>query len=266
MKCKFDERIIHLYADGELGETARARAEQHLSICDSCRAKYDAILAIRGKLQSSCASERAPGYLATRILTNIDSIAEEDDVKIGFFDRIRLLIMNLKTTRAVALGMAFGLVMLMVLFPSEQGLSHIAGDLAKEYVGYAHKTSTLPVDMNNHSEVESYFHEQLGIKTRIPAVLASEFELTGACIVQIDNISTAHVRYTNDKVECSLFIFHDPKPNRGSKYTLSAAGKEFEISSASDVNLVCWHEGQIAYVLCGCCCFDKLTQLAASGV
>ncbi len=266
MSCKFDEKIIHLYADEELGDTARRRAEQHLSICDECRAKYQAIAAVKEELIASCAETKAPEYLRTRIIASLDSIAEDSDLKLGLTDRFKLMILNLRQSRAVAVSAAFGIVMLMLLFPGEQGLSHMADDFAKEHIAYNDHTDASSFITGSTDEVEMYFYDQLGIKLSIPSSLSGEFNLKGASIFEIDGMKAAHARYSDESMECSLFIFQDPEPGNHSKYTLSASGKEFEISSKDDVNLICWHKGQVAYVLCGCCCFETLTSLAKAGV
>ncbi len=266
MSCKFDERIIHLYADGELGETARARVEEHLSICDDCRIKYKTIMIIRQELATACIAEKAPGYLATRIKANLDNIDNTESVSLGVFDRFRMMLMNFKGSKAAATAFAFGLVLMFVLFPGEQGLSSMAGELAQAHVSYPDRVSAMSINSESSEQVGAFLSGNLGIAVKLPQKLSGDVHLTGARIVEIDGMKAAHAYYADNDMQCSLFIFQTPESGNKPKYTMRAADREYEIGSSSDVNFICWHEGQMAYVLCGCCCFDKLTQLATSGV
>ena len=266
MACKFDEKIIHLYTDNELGETARARVAEHLKNCDHCRALEQAIREQKSNLYEACSAVKAPSHLRNRILAGLDSEAKPEPVMLSFFERLRLTLDGFKTSRVTALGAVFAVVMLLVMFPGEEGLSSMAGDLAREHMELPDLDASGFLATANANEVEEYFFNELKLETDIPPFLEGGFTLTGAEIVESDDLPLAHARYSDGKIKCSLFIFVDPRTSFDASKTVIAAGKEFEISSSSDVNFICWHDNKTAYILCGCCCFDKLTSLALAGI
>lgn len=266
MACKFDEKIIHLYIDGELGETARERVKQHLSICDDCRAKYKSILIIKEQTYSACSIVQAPAYLSTRVIASIDSAGRKEAVKYTLFERLALAFMNIRPSRALGVGLVFAIVMMSVLFPAKRGLSRVAGHLAGEYMAWPENSTVESIATNSHYQAEEFFYRNLHISAEIPEVLAGGMKLTGAGIVDLNGMPVAHARYSDGKMDCSMFIFKEIQPGHKPSSTLVIAGQEYEISSSADVNFICWHKDRMNYVLCGCCCFEKLSELAQSSI
>jgi anti-sigma factor RsiW len=266
MNCKFDEKILHLYADGELGETARARVEHHLAICQDCRARYESIIFIKEQMHEACSMVKAPEYLKTRVTASINSIEPAKILNFGFLERFTLAITKFKPSRVVTLGFLFSIVMLFVLFPGKRGLSKIAGDLAEEFMAWPERGAIESISTNNPNEAEAYFIQKLDINSKIPALLAGGMKLIGAGIADLNGQPVAHARYSDGSMECSMFIFRQAQPGYRPSSTLMVAGREYEISSSAEVNLLCWHKNEMNYVLCGCCCFEKLSELAISSI
>lgn len=266
MNCRFDEKIYHLYADGELGESARRLVEEHLETCYLCKAKFESIIFIKDQMREACLKVQAPAYLRTRIIANLEGANRPGTLQLGFFERLNLIIMNFRSARMAALGIIFSLVMLAVLLPGRRGLSKVAGDLAHEYTSWHVNNPVEFLSTGDPGEAEQYIVRNLGIHSEIPSALASDMMLVGVGLADLNGDLIAHARYSDGKMDCSMFIFEEKQPGHKPSATLVAAGQEYEISSSADVNLLCWHKDKMNYVLCGCCCFEKLSQLAMSTI
>jgi hypothetical protein len=269
MGCKFDERLIHLYADGELGANARGRVEDHLRICDDCRAVYESIMQLKSELVTACEEVKAPDYLRSRIIALCGQESISDEPVLNRIERFKLKFHKPIASRSLAIGFVLAAIVILVLIPGRGGLNSIAAELAQQHKGQPGTIDTQFLSTSDSHEVESYLDANLEISAFIPPSLPGDLMLKGFSATDLGGKRMAHMRYSDGKIECSLFIYPDlyPKSTRGGgQPSMIAAGTEFEISSSEDVNFICWHKEELAYVLCGCCCFEKLTQLAASTI
>lgn len=56
-RCKECEQLLHLYLDGELGESEARKAETHLDDCGYCRRRYRFERAFRAYLRRTLGEE-----------------------------------------------------------------------------------------------------------------------------------------------------------------------------------------------------------------
>jgi anti-sigma factor RsiW len=269
MGCKFDERLIHLYADGELGANARERVEEHLRICDDCRAVYESIMQLKSELITACAEIKAPDYLRSRVISLCGQDSGSNEPVLNRIERFKLKLYQPIASRSLAIGFVIAAILIMVFIPGRGGLNSLAAELAQQHKSQPGIIDAQFISTSDSHEVESYLNANLEISAFIPSSLPDNMTLKGVKTTDLGGIRMAHVRYSDGKMECSLFIYPDIQFNstrRGGRPTMMAVGTEFEISSSEDVNFVCWHKEKLSYILCGCCCFEKLTQLAASTI
>ena len=65
--CKEAERRLHGYLDRELSELEAAEVQQHLEVCDNCRARFRFEEGLRRLVQRAAGNESAPTGLRERI-------------------------------------------------------------------------------------------------------------------------------------------------------------------------------------------------------
>ncbi|MCP4582705.1 MAG: hypothetical protein GY839_13930 [candidate division Zixibacteria bacterium] len=266
MNCKFDDKILHLYVDNQLGDHTRSRLIEHLNFCDRCQSTVESIKALKTEVATACTCVNAPGFLAARISSELDAEQSSVSTRLNLPEKLKLLVLNLQSTRNLAVGFAFVLILFIILIPGKSGMSSVAGELAREYKdgpGYSETASLLSSDPG---EITRFFNENIGLNTKIPQLLHEKYKLEGGSIIQLRGNSMAHIRYTDGISMCSMFIVNNPsfEPDRSELYM--ASGIEFEIFNSGKVNFICWSNGLNSYILCGNCCPLDLVNMAVSDI
>ena len=67
MKCERASRLLHRFADGELGLFSRWRVDRHLARCSACAGQLAALQNLRAGVRAKLPYHRAPPALAARI-------------------------------------------------------------------------------------------------------------------------------------------------------------------------------------------------------
>jgi len=266
MNCKFDERILHLYADNQLGDHTRSRLIEHLNYCDQCRSTVESIKALKAEMFSACSSVEAPGYLAARISAELDVAQSSISTRLNLSEKLRLMVFKLQSKRSLAMGFVLLLIIFTILIPGKAGMSSVAGELAKEYSTGPGYTEAAGLVSGDPAEITRFFYENMGLNTKIPQLLHKKFQLEGGSIIQLRGRSMAHIRYTDGIEKCSMFIVNDPsfEPDKSELYR--ASGVEFEIFNSGKVNFICWNNGFNSYILCSNCCPLDLVNMAVSDI
>jgi anti-sigma factor RsiW len=265
MGCKFDEKIIHLYVDDELGETARARIEDHLNICDDCWIKYQSILLLRQKLAAACFKTRAPAHFKPHI-SNLLHTREKTPAVFSHNDKIKYIFANVRASRPLAIGLVAAAILFLVLSHAGSGLSRLTRPLGQEYISWSGDANEIIPLRDDPQQVRDYCSANLGAISDIPECLSPGFELQGARLITLQSKQMIHLRYSNGKSACSMFVFKEEHPHDPRGPLLIASDREFEIGSSDDINFIRWHKGEVTYILCGCCCFDELARLAVATI
>jgi anti-sigma factor RsiW len=266
MHCKFDEHIIHLYLDGELGENARARVEDHLLVCDKCRAKYESLALLRRELASACARIKAPPHLRERISAMPANSMPTAISNFTASEKIRLLFSNARLLRTAAAAFALAAIIFMLLLPKDGDLERMTGKLARVYMEWPGDSDNLSFDSSDSGEIQKYLHSELGLAAVIPQSLDGGFNLSGVKVISMPDGRMAHIRYSDGEMGCSMFIFKETSSSNDGSRMMVISDREFEVGSSADVNFVHWHQGGTGYILCGCCRFEKLAHMAGSRI
>lgn len=266
MTCRFDEKILHLYIDNELGAETKARVSEHLRFCDECLARVKAIENFKNKLSEVCSTIKTPQHLRSRVLEKLDQEQPSGEIKLRLLDNIKLIFQNVKPAQAVVPGLVFAFILLLVFIPNRDGLNSIAGILAKQHLHRHSLEIEDELQTNISSEISSFLVNYLGQRVDIPGSLGKDICLKGCCLFQVKDMQVAHVYYTSELIDCSLFIVDSSIIGNGRVDHLIASGVRFGYGSSKDVNYICWQKASKTYILASCCPHDKLINLAMTAI
>ncbi len=266
MNCKFDEKILHLYLDNELGPNAEARVIEHLKYCADCQAKLQSLQVLRNELSGACLAIKAPPQLQERIMERLEPAANSKTVELSFLENIRLAFMKLRLSQALASGLIFAVILFLVFVPGGKSLNSIAGNLAKEHLEWQNNHKEYSIRSNESSEINAYLNKHLGFETDVPEFLGGDYQLKGAYLIKLMGKPAAFVCYATDDKTCSFFIVDKSVLESSRTKIFVASGVEFEFGSTHDLNLIGWQKGDLAYILCSCCPHEKLVNMAVSSI
>jgi len=264
MNCRFDEKILHLYVDNELDEHTRKKLEEHLAYCGECQRSIESILALKSGLAAACSAVKAPGYLRAGILNNLEPAGVLSPPKLNFKEKLSLIILKIQASRRWAIGFVFALIFIFILFPGKQGLQSIAGELAKEHMTQQTYVEVSSLQTDEASEAIDFLKQELGFNSNIPQIIQNKYKLEGARVLKIKGSPVAHVRYSDGKAGCSMFIINNLSLESDFAELYIAAGIEFKACNYCDCNLISWENERNCYVLCSNCCFKDLVDMAIS--
>jgi len=262
MACRFDEKILHLYIDGELGDETETRVSEHLRFCDECSAKVKAIENLKNGLSEVCLAVKATQHLRSRVVEKLDLEQSSSEIKFSLLDNIKIIFNNIKPAKAIIPGLVFAIVLLFVFIPNKDGLSNIAGILAKQHLQRHSLGIEDGLQTSISSEVSGFLDNYLGQRLNIPGNLGKDVCLKGCCLFKIKDMQVAHVCYASRLIDCSLFIIDSSILDDGRADYLVASGVKFRYGSSKNVNYICWQKALKVYILVSCCPHDELINLA----
>jgi mycothiol system anti-sigma-R factor len=266
MSCKFDEKILHQYLDNELGEATRQRLEKHLETCSICRRKLDTLQTIRIELNLACFETKAPAHLKARILSDLHAHKKWAWSYSDFIDRLKMGFLNLPARRVLAVGFVLAVAALLIINSSYTTLESMADELAEGYMSWPGVGQVDLLNSSDTHEVSSYLKSGFDIDVPLPKFLPDSLNLESAGVLYVGGRQIAHLRYSNGPAHYSLYIMQSSSIHHNGVGSFKSHGREFEITNRSDINLLSWQQGDFSYILCGCCCFDRLAGLASSTI
>ena len=266
MSCKFDEKILHLYLDNELGETTLQRLEKHLETCPICRRKLDTLQTIRNELEAACLQTKAPAHLKARILSDLNTHKKWAWSYSELIDRLKMGFLNLPARRVLAVGFVLAVTALLIINSSYTTLESMADELAEGYKSWPGASQANMLNSSDSREVISYFKSGFDIDVPLPEFLPDSLNLESAGVLYVGGRRIAHLRYSNGEARYSLYIVQSSSMHHNGVDNFKSHGREFEITNRSDINLLSWQQDDYSYILCGCCCFDRLAGLASSTI
>jgi len=122
MNCRFDEKILHLYVDSELGEHTRSKLEEHLAYCEECKRIVESIIAMKTALAATCSTVKAPAHLYARISDSLEPALASRLTKLNLKEKLGLITLGFQASRRWAIGVVFALLLIFILFPGKRGL------------------------------------------------------------------------------------------------------------------------------------------------
>jgi hypothetical protein len=264
MSCKFDEKILHLYADNELGEHIREKLEEHLAYCGECRRVVESIRALKSELAAACSAVKAPVYLRDMISNSLEPAGISNPAKLNLKEKLSLIALNFHNSRRWAWGFVIAIILIFILLPGKHGLQSIAGKLAKEHMNSLSYVESGLLQTNEAAEVIDFLKQELGLSPDIPQYIQDKFKLEGVRLLKINDNPVAHVRYSDGQDGCSMFILNSLFLEEDYTELYIASGIEFKACNCGDCNLICWENNKNCYILCGNCCFKDLVKMAVS--
>lgn len=264
MICRFDEKILHLYVDNELGEHTRIKLEEHLAYCEECQRTVESIKAMKTGLAVACSAVKAPDYLYARISNILKPARISRQATLNLKEKLRLIILNIQASRGWAIGFVFTLIIIFILFPGKQGLQSIAGELAKEHMTQRTYIESGILLTDEAAKVIDFLKQKLGLDSNIPQFIQNKYKLEGARVLKIKGSPVAHMRYSDGEAGCSMFIINKLSLESDFTELYIASGIEFKACNYGDCNLICWENDRNCYILCGNCCFKDLVNMAVS--
>jgi anti-sigma factor RsiW len=266
MTCSFDDKILHLYVDGELSAGTEIRVTEHLRFCDDCSARVKEIESLKNELSKACSTVRAPQYLRSRIIEKISQEQSSKEIKFAFMDNIRLFFQDIKPAQAIIPGLVFAFVLLLVFVPNRSGLNTMADILVQQHLHHNNLGVEGELQTDVSSEVNAFLGSYLGQRINVPDCLGKDVYLKGCCLLKVQDIQVAQVGYASGSTKCSLFIINSPILEDCRADYLMASGIKFRYGSIKNVNYICWQEGSDTLVIISCCPHDKLINMAVSAV
>jgi len=266
MICKFDDKILHLYVDGELDDEKKIRLTEHLRFCDDCSARVREIESLKNVLSKACLTVRAPLYLRSKVIEKIGREQSFKEIKFTFLDNIRLFFQDMKPAQAIIPGFIFAIVLLLVFVPNRSGLSTMAGILAQQHLHHNRPGIEAELQTDISSEVNVFLSGCLGQTVNIPGCLGKDVYLKGCCLFKVQDMNVAQVGYGNGSTKCSRFIIDSPILEDCRANYLVASGVKFRYGSIENVNYICWQEGSNTFVIISCCPHYKLINMAISTI
>ena len=267
MSCKFDQTMLYLYFDGELGPAASARVADHLSYCQDCQAQMRTLELLRSEIGRVCREVKAPEALRARILESLQNpVLSMSDLKIGFIEKLKMRIAEFQSRRFNFAGAVMAVILLLIFIPGGSNFQSMAGVLAKQHFKWQQAKQEHCVHSGEPVAISQYIEEQLGYQISVPGCLCDEYYLAGGGITELYGKQLAFVGYTHGDMSCTLFILNGStiKPKRSDVMMIS--GREFEFGRTDDLNFIYWVKNHSTYILCGCCPHEKLVNLALAGI
>jgi len=194
---------IHEYVDGELGENAQVRYEEHVAECDGCRTLQVEVRSVKAAVAGKAARHGAPPYLAVRIRESVERPARP-----AFWESFRGILVR----RPVALAAAFAVILVVLYFgPLNHNDYAVARDITRDcFEDHANcATSTLlsqHVFTRDPAELARILSVRTGKEIRIPDLSDLGHRLIEGHICHVRGETAIHVYYEDgDGDRISLF-------------------------------------------------------------
>jgi len=266
MVCKFDEKLLHLYVDGELGADTKARVVRHLETCDECKRNTAILQLLKQKLSDTAVIQSAPFALKQKILENLDSEQPSKIFKLNFIDSFKLRFTKFYLARIFAVSLTAAAILMFIFIPTGDGLNSIAGVLADEHYRSLNSKQFQSLHSCAPSELSDHFCKNLGSEIAVPDQIGKGIKLKCGNLINLDGKPAAHALYTDGKRICSMFVINPDVLENSSHNILFVSGKKIEFAHARDLNLICWEADSMMYILCSCCPLEKLVDYVSSHI
>jgi anti-sigma factor RsiW len=266
MPCNFDEKLLHLFVDEELGQTQKALTLRHIEGCEHCLARVRKLEAIRNSVRLACQSHNAPLSLKAKIQQNLDNEQMIKQLKLSLTDRIRLFLGELKPVQAAAAGVILILIISFIFIPGKSPVSNLAEALALEHIKHGGLIDETGIESSKGSEIADFLAGQVGHQINVSDCLDSDLCVSGGCLEKFGGQSIAHIIYKNHTIHCSLFIIDASDSSGVLSNILVANDDTFQIGQSQKAQYVCWKNDGKIFILVGRCTSERLLGLARNSI
>lgn len=259
MDCAELARSAEALLDGEFDEREAAEAAAHLSSCEACRRKVEALerdrSAVREKLRAALgpASEhgRAPDSLRVRVREALERERRP-------WWRRALAPVPLAAGAACAAGA-------LLVLSMQPGGDPLADEVALRHM------RNLPLEVTAASAgpeaIPSWFRGKVDFSPRPPELRRAGATLVGGRLSHIRDRTAAYMRYELPRGQAGLFIFEDPERRLGlSGREVSLGGASIRVINAHGYNVVVWRENEVVYSLVSDLDERDLVRLVQAGL
>ena len=153
-----DDQILNTYLDGELAEPWKSQVEEHLNYCKGCAQRFQALKALRERMQDAALSEDEIKPRQDRVLAMLEKNYLSKKKKESFLRR------QFRLTTPQLMGVAAAFVVVFVgSWSIFGGKSQSSIDLPEDVMGGIDKSSIIQVvDKESSSKgLDSYTIEEI---------------------------------------------------------------------------------------------------------
>ena len=265
MLCGFDEKILYLYHDHELSPTAVGRVEAHLENCEECQKALLSLQVLRQGLANACNEQAAPGHLQEKIRLQLRVDDSSESVILGLGEKIKMFLSNTRRSRILAGGLAMAALLLFVLLPTGTEFSHISQALAVEHMADP-MVREVEFQSQSISEIESYYEGKFGVDLKLPENLGPDIDLDCGCLIYVKGKPAIHAFYKKGSLQYSLFIMNPLATPGDNARSLAAGGRVYDFGNKDEINMICWQQNRLTYVLAGCCPYEDLVNISLASI
>ncbi|HKQ19785.1 MAG TPA: hypothetical protein VJW75_08565 [Candidatus Eisenbacteria bacterium] len=234
---------LHLLLDGRLDVEARARVEERVRGCQSCRRELEAIRWAKGAVRGDVQGTAAPARLTERVLAALDEADRAGTAAPRRAVGLRPLV------PALGLLVAAIAIVFLVGRPRVHDPVTAAG---KDLESYAESTLVLDRLTGSPQELERFFAaEGMDFPTRVFDFGMMNFTLRGGRVHRIGGRPSALFAYSSAEggnIVCQMYrgTLSD-LPQGSERHVLG--GVEFRAYRRGKLSLVFWQEGHLLCVL-----------------
>jgi len=260
MDCAELARSAEALLDGEFDDRESAEAVAHLSSCEACRRKVEALgrarSAVREKLRAAIGPSsplgRAPASLRLRVHEALERERRP-------WWRRALAPIPVSAAAACAAGA------LLVLYTQGEG-APLADEVALRHM------RNLPLEVTTASAgadaIPGWFRGKVDFNPRPPEFRQGGATLMGGRISHIRDRTAAYMRYQLPRGQAGLFIVEDPERRLGDAAgrEVSAGGSRIRMFNARGYNVAVWREDGVVYSLVSDLQEADLVRLVQAGL
>ena len=233
MKCERASRLLHRFADGELGAIMRWSVDRHLAHCSACAGQLAALQSLRGGLRAKLPYHRAPPALAARIGAALPRACPRQP-KLGAGDGAEecawvapVWPARSRASRSAARHHRV---------PPRPGFLDLGADLIDSHIRSMmgeHLTDVLTSDQHT---VKPWLSARLNVSPPVRNLTSEGFPLIGGRLDYVDGHPAAAVVYRRRQHVINLFAW-------------SSAGPDLPMHTEArqGFNVVSWRQGDISF-------------------
>ncbi len=239
--CESAQPRLESYLDGELDALSAAALEQHLAGCEACRARLEALRALRSAVRAT-AYHRAPDLLRQRlrhVAAEASPSASSALVALPLRVSRRRTLVRWTTSLAAGLALAVGL-QLMSGWHQRTGAED--AELISAHVRSMQAAHLSDVESSDRHTVKPWFNGKIDYSPPVRDLAAAGFPLIGGRLDYVEHRDVAALIYQHRKHVINVFVWPSAKAasialSEQDGYTLirwGAAGMQW--TAVSDLN------------------------------